>query len=167
MNWKEIVGSVAPIAGGLLGGPLGAIAGTALSSILGIHPKSTPEDIAMAVSHATPEQLLKLKEYDTQLQLKLQDNIAIALTTEQDIANGANAINLADANSTDKFRSYWRPFIGWSCASIICIDAINQLICAWWFHHVPTYPLNNIITLITLLLGVAGLRTYEKKVGVS
>jgi hypothetical protein len=71
-NWKSIVKAVAPALGTALGGPVGGLAVTALTSVLGIEPDSTEDQIAAAVRTATPEQLLALKNADNQFKIDME-----------------------------------------------------------------------------------------------
>lgn len=65
MDWKALVGSVAPVLGTALGGPLGGIAVKAIAGALGLS-EQTEEAVAQALSGASPDDLLKLKQADQQ-----------------------------------------------------------------------------------------------------
>lgn len=71
-DWRAIVKTVAPALGTMLGGPLGGIAATAITSALGIEADSTEDQIAAAVRTATPEQLLALKSAENQFKLDME-----------------------------------------------------------------------------------------------
>ncbi|MDX1351557.1 MAG: hypothetical protein R3254_00995 [Thiomicrorhabdus sp.] len=60
MNWKELVGSVAPTLGAALGGPFGGMAGKWLAGRLG----STEEDIEEVVLNSDPNLLAQIKELE-------------------------------------------------------------------------------------------------------
>ena len=62
-DWKSIVGTVAPVLGTALGGPLGGMAVKAISDALGLS-EQTEQAISTALSGAKPEDLLRLKEAD-------------------------------------------------------------------------------------------------------
>lgn len=62
---KQIIGTVAPMLGTVLGGPLGGLAGVALSKALGTDDPKAQE--TMIVS-GDPEVLLKLKQAENELQ---------------------------------------------------------------------------------------------------
>ncbi len=64
MSWKNVIGNIAPTIATALGGPMAGGAVKMLSSILLGKDDGTEEEIAKAVSTATPEQLTKLKEID-------------------------------------------------------------------------------------------------------
>lgn len=72
MNWKQIVGAVAPWIGTALGGPLGGMAVSAVADAIGL-PEKTEEAVAQALSGATPEQMLAIKQADQQFSGKMQE----------------------------------------------------------------------------------------------
>jgi len=63
-NWKSLVGTIAPLIGTALGGPVGGVAMNALTSALGLNEDAKETDIAKALATASPGTLLKLKEAD-------------------------------------------------------------------------------------------------------
>ena len=63
MDWTTIFKTVAPWIGTALAGPLGGMAVTAAADALGLSEKTT-DAIKQAVSGATPEQMLALKQAD-------------------------------------------------------------------------------------------------------
>jgi hypothetical protein len=78
-KWSDVLGvitKVAPSIGSIAGGPVGGIAVSALESALGIGKSSDDlskrqDSIAAAISGATPEQLLALKQADNDFQAKM------------------------------------------------------------------------------------------------
>lgn len=72
MDWKDIVGKVAPMLGAALGGPLGSIAVTGIADALGLSDK-TEAAITQALAGTTPEQLLALKNADQSFALRMQE----------------------------------------------------------------------------------------------
>ncbi len=107
----------------------------------------------------------------------------------QVLQQGQQVINLADANSGSNFRGGWRPAIGWSCAfalffyyvpPIIMATALwtIQCIAVMWAApditqiaslpgFVKTMDIQEIIGLVSSLLGLGILRSVDKKNGVS
>jgi hypothetical protein len=71
MDWKQIISTVAPWIGTALGGPLGGMAVTAAASALGLSDKTT-DALKNAISGATPEQMLALKNADNDFAIKMQ-----------------------------------------------------------------------------------------------
>lgn len=63
-QWKKILGSVAPMIGGALGGNLGEMAVSVAAKALGLPVGATEDDVAQAVTNMTPEQTLALKQAD-------------------------------------------------------------------------------------------------------
>lgn len=71
MDWTGIIKTVAPWIGTALGGPLGGMAVEAAANALGLGDK-TVEAVKQAISGATPEQMLALKQADQKFQLDMQ-----------------------------------------------------------------------------------------------
>lgn len=76
MNWKSIVGTVAPVLGGALGGPLGGMAGKFLADSLGCDPN----DLENVVSNADPDTMVKIKNLDHEFKIKMKE---LGITEEQ------------------------------------------------------------------------------------
>lgn len=72
MNLKTVIGAVAPWIGTALGGPLGGMAVDALTKVFGLSD-GTEETLKAAISGATPEQMLALKQADNEFKLKMQE----------------------------------------------------------------------------------------------
>lgn len=82
-------------------------------------------------------------------------------------------LNKAEAQNPSLFVSGWRPFVGWTCAGGLAYDVIVRDLLNWVFGvmglafnaAIPLLPVihSEILgTMLAALLGVAGLRTYEK-----
>jgi hypothetical protein len=71
MDFTAIIKTVAPWIGTALGGPLGGMAAEAAANALGLTAKTT-DALKQALSGATPEQMLALKQADQQFQLQMQ-----------------------------------------------------------------------------------------------
>lgn len=72
MDWKQVIGAVAPWMATALTGPLGGMAVSALADALGISDK-TEDAIKQAISGATPEQMLAIKQADQQFSVRMQE----------------------------------------------------------------------------------------------
>jgi hypothetical protein len=72
MDWKALIGTVAPWIGTALGGPLGGAAVGAVADALGLSDK-TEASIKAALSGVTPEQMLALKNADQAFSVKMQE----------------------------------------------------------------------------------------------
>lgn len=78
-------------------------------------------------------------------------------------------VNREEARSNSLFVSGWRPFIGWGCGFaflyIGIIDPIARFVAQVIYQYTGPFPvIDTTITMQVLfgLLGLAGMRTYEK-----
>jgi hypothetical protein len=83
-------------------------------------------------------------------------------------------INKIEAQNPSLFVSGWRPFIGWGCGFaflyVALFEPIIRFIAAVFFHYTGAFPtIDATITMQVLLglLGLAGMRSWEKKEGVA
>ena len=79
-------------------------------------------------------------------------------------------INKAEAASGSIFKGGWRPAVGWVCASAFAYHFVLQpillFVVALTGTELPTLPEFDMSTLLPVLggmLGIGGLRTYEKQ----
>jgi len=95
------------------------------------------------------------------------------LSTTAAIDAAQSEINRTEAASANLFVSGWRPFIGWVCGSALAYQYILRPILPWAClltgHEVPPLPGldENLWQLMAGMLGLGGLRTYEKRIGVA
>ena len=82
-------------------------------------------------------------------------------------------VNQAEAQSTNLFVSGWRPSIGWVCSVAFSLHFVFFPILNWFLalfgQNQITIPfdMNTLITVVMAMLGIGGLRTYEKIKGVA
>lgn len=94
--------------------------------------------------------------------LKLQQSGELATMTAQ------TDINKVEAASTSLFVSGWRPAIGWVCASAMAYQyLVRPFLIA--FYPAMTFPGldDNLWQLMMGMLGLGGLRTFEKTQGLA
>lgn len=110
---------------------------------------------------------------DTELKGKLAE-AASQINNDYQLQLAQLDINKAEASSSSLFVSGWRPAIGWICGFSLCYAAILEPIARFTasviFAYVGTFPaIDTEITLQILmgLLGLAGMRTFEKHKGVA
>ena len=95
--------------------------------------------------------------------------LAAALT----IVQGQLDANRAEAASPSAFTSGWRPGVGWVCVAALACQYIARPLVQWGGivtgHPLPDLPGidDNLWQLMLGLLGLGGLRTYEKVQGVA
>jgi len=73
---KKIVGTVSPLLGGALGGPLGGLAGSMIQKALGVDS----EEAAVAMLESNPDSLLKLKQVEADLEVRMKE---LGITEQQ------------------------------------------------------------------------------------
>lgn len=128
--------------------------------VLDIVNKLIPDPVAKAQAQL---QILQLQQ---STEFKELDN-QLAMVQSQTNTNQAEATN------TSLFVAGWRPFIGWICGSglawnfagVPCLNAIMII-----FGHpvnIPVADLSEMMPLLIGMLGLGGMRTYEKINGVN
>jgi hypothetical protein len=101
---------------------------------------------------------------------KLAHEIAtMAEKQAHELAMAQIDVNKAEAASTSLFKGGWRPFIGWTCGSAFAYHFVLQPLLVFVLvssgHPVPELPKFEMDALMTVLfgmLGLGGLRTFEK-----
>lgn len=99
-----------------------------------------------------------------------REQLAAAVTLVQ----GQLSVNQVEAGNPNLFVSGWRPFIGWVCGSALVYHYILRPLLPWIFHFAghPMPPIQgldmgDLITILLGMLGLGGLRTFEKAKGVA
>lgn len=114
----------------------------------------------------SPEDAAKLAE----LAAKYQDDIIAA---DQQKAQMQADVNKVEAANSNFFVAGWRPAVGWVCSIGLLTQFIVAPLATWasgLFGKTVTFPSLDMGTLLTLLLGMLGLggmRTFEKVNGVN
>jgi len=99
---------------------------------------------------------------------------------EKELVDAANSVMLAqteinavEAKHKSIFVAGWRPFIGWVCGVGIAWSMVVQPMAQWamiaWGDgtELPTIDTSYLMELVTAMLGMSGLRTFEKMRGVA
>ncbi len=82
-------------------------------------------------------------------------------------------VNKAEAESGSNFRGGWRPSIGYICAAALAYQYIIRPIAPWLANafgaDLPPMPAldGSLFELVLAMLGLGGLRTFEKMKGVT
>jgi len=110
---------------------------------------------------------------------KAQQSVA-KLELEKALVDNANSINIetiktnqAEAQHRSVWVAGWRPAIGWSCSAGIAWLFIGHPVASWAAVmmgatvELPSIPTDILLELTFAMLGMAGLRTFEKLKGVS
>lgn len=82
------------------------------------------------------------------------------------VVQGQLDINKEEAKSESVFVSGWRPFIGWICGLALMYQYLARPVVSIWLPSIPIGLDDNLWQLLLGMLGMGGLRTFEKLNGV-
>lgn len=104
------------------------------------------------------------------LEMAQKGELAV-LDADMKLALGQMEINKEEAK-TDMFRGGWRPATGWACVAGLVYQFLAQPLVPWFAAVIgltvpPLPPIDNetLMVLLTGMLGLGGLRTFEKVKG--
>lgn len=119
-----------------------------------------------------PDPAAKAAAQQEWLRMEQAERLAV-LGAEQAQAQGQIDVNKAEAASGSTFVGGWRPFIGWICGAALLYKFLLAPI-GYWFAVMAGHPEwlppvldAQIWELVLGMLGLGGLRTYEKMKGVA
>ena len=83
-------------------------------------------------------------------------------------------VNKAEAESGSVFKGGWRPFIGWVCGAAFAYHFVLQpfilfgvAVAGVSIPELPSFDMGSLMTVMMGMLGLGGLRSYEKKQGLT
>jgi hypothetical protein len=92
----------------------------------------------------------------------------------QERAKGQIEVNKAEAASGSVFKGGWRPFIGWVCGIAFAYHFVLQPLIVFGvtaagveIPELPSFDMGSLMTVMMGMLGLGGLRSYEKKQGLT
>jgi hypothetical protein len=91
----------------------------------------------------------------------------------QELAKGQLEINKAEAQSRNVFIAGWRPFIGWTCGVAMAYNYVVHPILIFtlaqfnYLVAIPALDLSEMMPVLMGMLGLGGLRSFEKYKGIS
>jgi len=110
---------------------------------------------------------------DTELKGKLEA-AATQINNEYQVQIAQLDINKTEAASSSMFVAGWRPFVGWACGFALAYAAILEPVLRFVamviFAYTGAFPVidtNITMQILTGLLGLAGMRSFEKHKGVT
>ena len=84
------------------------------------------------------------------------------------------SVNKEEASSGSIFKGGWRPFIGWVCGIAFFYHFVCQPIIVFVLTifgvsivNLPEFEMNTLLTVLGGMLGIGGLRSYEKSKGLT
>lgn len=102
---------------------------------------------------------------------QFEGRILNALTS---LVQGQLIINQKEAEHGSIFVAGWRPFIGWVCGAALVWNFIIRPLVSWAafiygadLEGMPELNTPELTTILLGMLGLGGLRTYEKRLGVA
>lgn len=105
--------------------------------------------------------------------IKKAEMEATLIELESKLSLGQQAINQVEAKHSSIFIAGWRPFIGWICGLGIGINFIAfplarmVLVVMKNPTQLPPLDIGELITILIAMLGMGGMRSWEKKNGVN
>ena len=116
------------------------------------------KDIRTAITGIDPDKAAEIEEKLLELEAASDDAQA--------------KINMTEAQNPSLFVSGWRPAVGWICVFALGWYYILAPFLTWALSAfkiqmtIPAFDTGELISLLFGMLGLSGLRTYEKKIGV-
>jgi hypothetical protein len=114
-----------------------------LKRLLGIQDLSDIGGLGMEI-----RELIKGKEIDPQQLIELQSEI-----------------NKVEAQHRTIFVAGWRPFIGWVCGVALAYNFVLRDLLIWFLGQEqvpPALQMEHLMTVLIGMLGLGGMRTFEK-----
>ena len=108
-----------------------------------------------------------------------KNKIAFELSTmaekhAQQLAMAQIEVNKAEAASGSIFKGGWRPAVGWVCAIAFAYHFILKDLIIFGasfagaeLPELPEFDMGTLLTVLGGMLGIGGLRTYEKQKGLT
>lgn len=112
---------------------------------------------------------------DKDQKAKLAHDLAtMAERHAQELAKGQLEVNAAEAKHRSIFVAGWRPFVGWTCGVALCWHFVLAPLIIFGAGYagvplpeLPTFDMDSLMTVLLGMLGLGGLRTYEKQKGLT
>lgn len=131
--------------------------------------------LVLGVLPAVLDKIFPDKDKADEAKLKVlelaQSGELAALDADMKLALGQMEINKAEA-TTDLFRGGWRPATGWTCVAGLFYQFLVMPLLPWALEAfgvkvaaLPAIDNETLMVLLTGMLGLGGLRTYEKVKG--
>ena len=86
----------------------------------------------------------------------------------QEINKAQIEVNKIEAGSSSLFKSGWRPFVGWTCGVALCYHFVLQPFLTFVLFSIgkpmelPVFDMSTLTTVLFGMLGLGGMRSFEK-----
>jgi hypothetical protein len=114
-----------------------------------------------------------IEDKDQKAQLA-HDLATMAQRHAQELAQGQLEINKAEAQHRNIFVAGWRPFIGWTCGVALAWHFVispfvifGAAMAGVELPELPEFDMGSLMTVLMGMLGLGGLRTFEKAKGLT
>ena len=114
-----------------------------------------------------------IEDKDQKAQLA-HDLATMAERHAQELAQGQLEINKAEAQHRNIFVAGWRPFIGWTCGVALAWHFVispfvifGASMAGVELPELPEFDMGSLMTVLMGMLGLGGLRTFEKVKGLT
>jgi len=124
------------------------------------------QPVSQILDKAIPDQDLKRR--------LAQELATMSEKHAQQLALAQIEVNAAEAASGSLFKGGWRPCIGWICGIAFGYHFVLQPVIVFIVAMVgvdipelPSFDMNTLLTVLGGMLGIGGLRSYEKSKGLT
>jgi hypothetical protein len=114
-----------------------------------------------------------IEDKDQKAQLA-HDLATMAERHAQELSKGQLEINKAEAQHRNIFVAGWRPFIGWTCGVALAWHFVispfvifGASMAGFELPELPEFDMGSLMTVLMGMLGLGGLRTFEKAKGLT
>jgi hypothetical protein len=114
-----------------------------------------------------------IEDKDQKAQLA-HDLATMAERHAQELSKGQLEINKAEAQHRNIFVAGWRPFIGWTCGVALAWHFVispfvifGAAMAGVELPELPEFDMGSLMTVLMGMLGLGGLRTFEKAKGLT
>jgi len=107
---------------------------------------------------------------DPEAKIRAENELRSALLAAD---KGQMDVNKVEAGHRSIFVAGWRPWIGWNCGAAFSIHFIIlplTQVAAIYMDFVPpviSFDMQSLMTIMMGMIGIAGMRTYEKFKGIT
>ena len=131
------------------------------------------DGVAKIISLFKVDPNLALQKQTELAEIQLQMQTAAAAAISQQL-HDQSAINLVEAGSANFFIAGWRPAVGWACVvafitNFLILPGVNigLSIAGKQANTIPGLDVSDMMPVLLGLLGLGGMRTYEKIKGIN